>query len=461
MSEPAKVSSSTRPASITQSNLAFKLLFWEGAFAMVHDAWTGPTYLGGLAGELGAQVIWVSLLCSAAWIGAVGQLIGAWAYERVPSYKRYTVRLALASRALWLLPIFTAGFWWYRARFAGTKFPVELWCALTAVVACGAALLGASSASAWSSWVRALVPVASRGRFFGERQRFVTVALVLANLVAAACVGWRPGGTHAGFALIGVLSVTFAGISAWLLNKVEDAGRPSGIGPEGVREFIAWVRGPLRDPGFRGVVIYGASFNGVMQLASPYFSYYFTRELGIPMSQIAFWTVLSNIGCVCAVARWGRYLDQEGRHPRRTMRWMGSLVALAPLYYLSSSRAVIEVIAPIDFLTNGAIWAGYWLGLTTLLYRSIPSGYSVALCFSIYTAAAGLCGAAGSLLGGKLAVWLTPWGGFRALWVISSALRFAVIWGMHGWVAPARMTLALESLVTPEKSRTELVTETA
>jgi hypothetical protein len=447
---------STRPTSITKNNLAFKLLFWEGAFAMVHDAWTGPTYLGGLAGELGAPVFWVSLLCSAAWIGAVGQLIGAWAYERVPSYKRYTVRLAVASRALWLLPIFTAAFWWFRARSGGAPFPIETWCALTAVVACGAALLGASSASAWSSWMRALVPAASRGRFFGERQRFVTVALVLGNLVAAALVSWRPGGTHAGFALIGVLSVTFAGISAWLLAKVEDAGRPNGTGPKSAREFAAWVREPLCDPGFRGIVIYGAAFNGVMQLASPYFAYYFTRELGIPMSQIAFWTVLSNIGCVCAVARWGRYLDQEGRHPRRTMRWMGSLVALSPLYYLSSSSAVISTIAPFDYLTNGAIWAGYWLGLTTLLYRSIPAGHSVALCFSIYTAAAGLCGAAGSLLGGKLAVWLAPWGGFRALWVVSSALRFTVLWGLYRLVAPSRMAQP----VVPEL-RPELATETA
>src|SRR4051794_36718845 len=81
------------PADSAQGRLrtAFTLLFWEGAFSQVYDTWTGPTYLSGLAGELHAPVFWVSLLCAAAWIGAVGQLFGAWFYVRVPSYKQYTV----------------------------------------------------------------------------------------------------------------------------------------------------------------------------------------------------------------------------------------------------------------------------------------------------------------------------------------------------------------------------------
>jgi hypothetical protein len=425
--------------SVTKNNFAFKLLFWEGAFSMVHDTWTGSAYLSGLAGELGASVFWVSVLCSAAWIGAVGQLLGVWVYERVPSYKQYTVRMAVAARVLWLLPLGSAAFWWYRSRIAGIPFPVETWCAITAMVACGAALLGASSASAWSSWMRSLVPDAKRARFFGERQRFVTVALVVANLAASTCVSWRPGGVYAGFAILGALSLAFAAVSAWLLNRVEDSGQPSGQGPKTAGDFVEWIRGPLRDPGFRGVVIYGAAFNGVMQLASPYFPYYFTKELGFSMSQIAFWTVLTNIGCVVAAAKWGRYLDREGRHPRKTMRSMGSLVALSPLFYLVSSPEWVRFIAPFDYFTNGIVWCGYWLGLTTLLYRAIPANSGVALCFSIYTAAAGLCGVAGSLLGGKLAVWLAPWGGFKALWVVSSLARFAVLWGLFRLVAPHRL----------------------
>ncbi len=403
---------------------------------MVHDTWTGPTYLSGLAGELHTSVLWVTLLCSAAWIGAVGQLVGAWAYERVPSYKQYTLALASASRALWLLPLFMAAYWYRRGGAAG--FPVGAWCALTALVACAAALFGASSATAWSSWVRGLVPEEVRGRFFGERQRYVMVALVGANLVASLCVDWRPGGSYAGFALLGVLTLTAAGLSTGLLARVPDAGTPSGHAPNGAREFAQTLLAPLRDPSFRGVVIYGAAFNGALQLASPYFPYYFTRELGIPMSQIAFWTVLTNAGCLLAAGRWGQALDRSAERARPVMRAMGTLVAISPLYYVVQSRAFVHAIAPWDYLANGAIWVGYWLALTMLLYRSIPAGAGTALCFSIYTAAAGLCGALGSLTGGALADRLAPWGGFRALFVVSALARLAVLWGLYGLITETR-----------------------
>ena len=263
------------------------------------------------------------------------------------------------------------------------------------------------------------------------------IALIGANLAASTCVDWRPGGLYAGFALLGALSVTVAGISTWLLGRVEDAGTPTGGVPGGLGELSSWVASPLRDPVFRGVVIYGAAFNGVMQLASPYFPYYFTRELGFPMSRVAFWTVLTNLGCLLAAGRWGGYIDRAGAHPRGVMRAMGSLVAVSPLFYITASVGWVRFIAPWDYFTNGMIWVGYWLALTTLLYRSIPRHASPALCFSIYTAAAGLCGAIGSMAGGKLAEMLGPWGGFRALFLLSSLLRFAVIWGLYGQVKEA------------------------
>jgi hypothetical protein len=233
---------------------AFTLLFWEGAFAMVHDTWTGPTYLSGLAGELHAPVVWVSLLCSAAWIGAGGQLVGAWVYERVPSYKQYTVGLAAAARALWLIPLFMAAFWQHQIRRTGAPFPVERWFALTSVVACAAALFGASSAAAWSSWVRALIPDTLRGRFFGLRQRYVMVALIGANGLALLCVDWRPDGLYAGYALLGAMTVTAAGISTVLLNRVEDAGTPAGAAPGRPKEFLKWVLEPLRDRSSRALI---------------------------------------------------------------------------------------------------------------------------------------------------------------------------------------------------------------
>jgi MFS family permease len=434
---------------------AVQLLYWEGAFAMVFDAWVGPTYLSGLAGELGVSVLCVSLITSAAWIGAVGQLVGAWAYERVPSYKQYTVGVAAASRGVWLLPLFFAGLFAYHSQRDGTPFPTERWFAITAGIACLGALFGASSAGAWNSWMRALVPEAVRGRFFGARQRYVMAALMGANLLASTCIDWRPHGYRAGYALLGGLAIVAATLSTFLLSRVRDAGEPRADAvrtrlrfsrakvqarlisvlrqPQSIRlPFFSRIVAPLRNRRFRNVVIFGAAMNGVMQLAGPYFPYYFTKELHIPMSQVAFWLVLSNIGCLCAAGYWGRKLDRTG-DARPTLRFTSILISISPLFYLTPAVHWIRLIAPVDYLTNGMIWVGYQLALTTLLFKAIPSERP-AFCFSIYTAAAGLTGAAGSLLGGRLASLLLPWGGFRALWLLAGLLRLAVVFGLFNFL---------------------------
>jgi MFS family permease len=407
---------------------AFKLLYLEGAFAIMYDTWVGPTYLSGLAGELGVSVLWVSVISSAAWIGAVGQLFGAWAFERADSYRSYTVKASLAARAFWLYPLIYAAWCGWNALHGGPAFPVHRWFAVVAITSCFSAVFASSSGVAWNSWVRALVPQAIRGRFFGSRHRVVMGALTAAHLVALACVDWRPLGIPAGYAVLGIAGVLCAAASTWLLGHVPEAE----VSEKDARRARGrdWLE-PLRDERFRNVVIFGAAFHGAVQLASPYFPYWFTKELGIPMSHVAYWLALTNLGCMLAAPFWGKLVDRRG-DSRQTLRLTGTLVALSPLFYFSTfgmGARWVELIAPFDYFSNGIIWVGYQLAMTTLLFRSVPNRRA-AYCFSLYSAACGVSGAACSLIGGRLALWLAPWGGFQALWVIATTLRLVSIWGL-------------------------------
>jgi MFS family permease len=433
-------------------NRAFQLLFWEGAFAMVYDTWVGATYLSGLAGELGVSVLCVSLLTSAAWIGGVGQIFGAWAYEHTSSYRRFTLRLAVVSRSLWFLPLLAAAYWTWRRNAHGIPFPVEGWFMLTAGVACLSALFGALSGSAWNSWVRSVVPENKRGRFFGDRSRYVMAALICANLMAAVLVDWRPEGFQAGYAVLGVLGVTAAALSTWLLSRVKDAEPPPKVEPI---SYLHSLRAALRNRRFRGILIFGAAFNGAMQLGSSYFPYYFTKELRIPMSQVATWIVLANLGCMLAAGRWGKYLDRT-RNAARSMRIACLLISISPVFYVSSSLKWVHFIAPLDYFSNGMVWIGFQLAMVTLLFKAIPSERP-AFCFSLYSASSSLAGAICCLLGGRLAVWLQPWGGFRALWLITSVCRVLVIWGFFRLVRQSEV----KAPVQPARESGELLAELA
>jgi hypothetical protein len=200
----------------------FNLLCWEGAFAMAYDAWVGPLYLSGLAGELRVPVIYVTLFAALPWVGQVGQIIGLKIFERVRSYKRYTLILANSARALWLIPPLTAGIWGLQVYLRGTPFPVERWFVIVALVASSSALLGSSGGVSWMAWMRGLIPLRFQGRFFGTKSRFSTFAIVSAHLLGALWVGWKPGGYYLGYGVIAVLAVMAAFTSSYLLWKVPD-----------------------------------------------------------------------------------------------------------------------------------------------------------------------------------------------------------------------------------------------
>jgi hypothetical protein len=405
---------------------AFQLLCWEAAFAMAYETWIGPTYLSGLAGELGLGVGFVTLLTAVPFMGAVGQLGGVWALRRASSCKSYTLKVTAFARAIWIVPVLATAAWALRASVQGGGFPRESWSVMLAAVACASALFATCGGTSWSFWVRNLVPAHVQGRFFGVRHRYVMVGVIVAHALATFWVGWKPGGWFAGYWVVACLAILAAALSTALLGRVPEPRDSDAVGAQS--SAIGALAEPFRDARFRRVLLFGATFQGAMQLASPYFAYYFTKELHIPMGWVAFCSVLANVGCFLAAARWGRLIDRTG-NPVPVVALCGLGCAVSPLMYVLPGAAVVRWIGPVDFLLNGMIHGGFTIAFTTLLFRVIPSQRGAAY-FSVYTACAGVSAALAILAGGFLATALVPWGGLRALWVVAAVLRIAVVLGM-------------------------------
>jgi hypothetical protein len=410
----------TRPSRSLRTT--FQLLWWEGAFAAAYETWVGPTYLGGLAGELGVSVGFLSFITALPWIGSLGQIVGYFAFARATSVRRYTLWLAGFARAVWSIPLFAAIFLGWRAKQAGLPFPKESWFLLTGGVALLSALSGSSSAVSWLSWMRGLVPGRFQGRFFGTRQRGVMGTLIGANLLGALLVDWKWEGVRVGSISLCLLALSAATLSTILLARVRDLPLRS---PERVRPSLDLLLEPYRDPVFARVLLFGACFNAAVQIAGPYFSYYFTRDLQIPMGTVAFWAMITNVGAFAASVAWGRTVDRSERIVR-VFSMAGVLIGLSPLPYAFLGAEGVRAVAPVEFLINGVAWAGYNVAVTTLLFRFAPPGRS-ALYFTVYHATLGILGAVFSALGGWLSVALAPLGGFRALWVLASVLRLVVL----------------------------------
>ncbi len=441
--------------------MGFNLLYWEGAFGTALDTWVGPLYLSGLAGELKVQLPLLAFITSLPWIGSVGQLLGLFAYQRFRSSKDYTIRVARVGRSLWFIPTFLAAAWAIRQAHGGAPFPRDTWFIILALTSFFASLLGGSTGMTWMSWIRELIPAEQRGRFFANKQRFGMLAAVAANAIAATWIGWKPHGYYLGYGIIAVLAIACGIASTFLLSRVAEPSVPkpdkseiaiqgsdqtleptasqcisgtsstsstsstSKYTPRRTQSFLESIQEPLHDPEFMRFATIAAAFNGSIQLASPYFPYYFTRELGIPMSSVALWTTLSSVGAFATAPTWGRRIDRAAT-PEAVLKYCAPVIALSPLFYSFGSPSQIQLWAPFDYLLSGVTGSGLQLITTALLLKNTPKGRGPAY-FALYAAMNGFAGATGTYLGGRFSAAAMPLGGFRALFLFSTTARCGVV----------------------------------
>jgi len=408
------------------------LLYGEVVFAMLYETWFGRSYLSGLAGELGASVGIVTLLTGLPWIGSIGQILSAWWLSRAASAKRYAWTAMAVGRSAWICAILLA--------LVPTISKVQ-WMAWTAGIACFASICASSGEAAWLAWMHGVVPVERRGLFFGVRQRFWVIGIIAANLLGALVVGWRRGGSYTGYALLGVLAVFSGWVSLGLLAMVPPSPRSSAVGFER-KEFLK----PLRDPRFRVVLVLWPLLNGVVQIMGPFFPYFFTREVGVPMSRIALWIMVSNVGSLMTVGYLGARIDRTG-NALEVLRWMGLLLAVSPLLYVLPSKAAIFWVAPPEHFASGIANGGLKVAILSLLCDVTPEERN-SLYFCVYTAFIGIFGALGTVVGGLLLKFFQAMpalqihgSGFRAFFVAGAALRALVVIGGLWW---ANRTLARE-----------------
>ena len=405
---------------------------------MLYETWFSRSYLSGLAGELGVSVLLVTILTGLPWIGSVGQLLSVSWLNRAASAKRYALTALSIGRSIWILAILLA---------LVPGISKSHWMEWTAMIACIAGVCASTGLVSWQAWIHGVVPAHCRGLFFGVRQSFWMVGIIAANLLGSFLVEWRPGGAYAGYLLLGILGVVAGWISVALLALVPAS--PTAVATRfEKRDFLT----PLGDLRFRTVLILWPLLNGSLQIMGPFFPYFFTREVGVPMSRIAIWILLGNVGSLMTVGFLGARIDRTG-DALEVVRWMGLLLALQPLIYVLPSKGTILWIAPPEYFVNGIANSGLKVAILSLLWSVTPEGKN-SLYFCVYEAVTGLFGALGTFAGGFLVKLFqaTPalqvhGSAFRGFFVAGAALRVTVLVCGLWW--------ARRMLARTEKSRIE------
>jgi MFS family permease len=223
------------------------------------------------------------------------------------------------------------------------------------IVLCG---LGAIGSCAWNAWLRDLAPESQLGQVFARRTLWLTGISLLLGLAAALALQMTPAGSASRdgvFAAMFAIGCVTGLISARVVSAMPEPLMPAAIGPPRLRELL---RQPFRDANFRRLLVFVASWQFAVNVATPFFTVFIVRQLRFDVSVVMVLSVVSQIGNLAALRLWGRLSD---RFANKSV-----LAVCAPVYIL----AIVAMIGASQF-DNRMLVIGWLVLLHALMGASV------------------------------------------------------------------------------------------
>lgn len=392
----------------------------EGAFATVHATITAGSLVTAYALWAGANDFHLGLVAALTAISAAGSVLGAHWVGHLGHRKALTVATSVGGRAVWgvlcLLPFLPVP-------------PAARIAVFLVVVFLGNGLLNAAT-TGWLSWMTDLIPIEGRGRFFGRRNALLGIVA----MGTAWAAGWVYDGMVAadrrpeGLAVVFGAAVACSVVAGLILTRQWE---PPLTG-ERPQPLIETFRRPLAERDFRRLLGFLVAWAAVTGVAGPFYGAHMIRNLHMPFSVIAIYSILAGIVSLLTQPLWGRIIDRVGNRPVLIFNLAG--LCLLPAIWLFATPAHWLPIW-IDAVITGIFWPGMALATFNLLLATVPEKGRAA-CLGVHSLGVGLGAFVAGLLGGWIAEALA---GFHArvfgialvnyhlLFLLSSVARVALL----------------------------------
>lgn len=347
----------------------------------------GDSYLGAFAIFLKATNPQIAFLAAVPQLlGSWCQFIAVWWLNRLKERKALILAGVLGQALTWLL-ILAAPF----------LFPSSaVWWLIAGVTLYF--MLGNFVVPPWNSLMGDLVDPRQRGRYFGRRNRAMSVAtfgaLIVGGLILHEAQG--QGKVAAGFVVIFAIALVARLVSAYYLSRMIEPSYQS----RAEDRFSLWQF--LRDgrrTNFGRFVAYIALVHFAVQVSAPFIVPYLLRDLHVTYLQFMAATAATVVAQVLTLPWWGRFCDRFGN--KRVLSLTGLLLPVIPVFWLCTTN--LYAIVAIQFFA-GASWAGFSLAMGNFIFDTV-SPPKRPQCVAVYNSA----NAVGILLGAGLGGCLIPW----------------------------------------------------
>jgi MFS family permease len=346
-------------------NRGIRNLLIDAAAGTAIGALNSGVVLLALALHIGATTFAIGVLAAIPLLTQVLQAPTVKLVERVRQRRLIAVGSIFTARLA--LPIYAT------VPFVPDRDAATLVLTLAALAHYGFNAVGACS---WNSWMRDLIPADRLGQFFARRSLFATGVSAAATILAAVMLESARGSDALGdrvFAGPYALGFVCGLISSLALARVPEPQMAKTRGSEPLRRLLLQ---PLRDRNFRSMLRYLASWQFAVNLATPFFTVYFVRELGFGMGFVLVLTVLSQVANVAVVRGWGRLSD---RFANKSVLAVATPLFILCIAAMAFTGDIADPTARAAFLIGlhvvmGAAGAGVGLASGNIVMKLSPAG---------------------------------------------------------------------------------------
>jgi MFS family permease len=340
----------------------------------------------------------LGLLTAVRQLSTLAQIPAAYIGENLGRRKPAWGLLCGTHRFLWLGPALLPWF------FAGNSEQWPVW-----ILGCLglSELLANCSVSLWFSWMADLVPAARAGRFWGGRQRYLSVAILLAALGFGGILQRSQG--LVGFQIVFLVGAIF-GVADIVLHLAvhEPVHRVQTHGGGLERLKAIWGMKRFRQLTWAmGVWTAAVTMPGYMSGLPSFFSVVYLKEaLGASYGEASLVFAAAALGGVLWTPAIGGWIDRHGA--ARVLVWLMVLGPVVSLSWLCLGTgpglwnvSVGVLVAGAASLWMGGAYAGVTLCQMRLTQECTEAG-SRTLAMGVHLAVVGVMGAAGALVAGAI-----------------------------------------------------------
>ncbi len=384
-----------------------KYFILEGISSVFPILMTQGAVFTGLAVMFHLDEFKLGLAASFPLIAQILQIFTTYFVEKFGNRKLLTNIFNLSGRTLWISFIaISILLKWYRSPSFILAFA-------------GSQILTSISANIWLSWIRDLIPSEIRGKVFGRRNLYVSLATLTAFYVYSELID---NFHESGYILIAITSLAGTALSFYYMEKLPDV-------PIKRVGALAALKSVIQDENFIRLSTFYSFWNFAIMFTSPFFMYHLIKNLHVSFRYISVYTIISGLIAMAFYRFFGSVSDEVGH--KSVAQFGISLVAITPMLWLFMNSKTYHYLLLVDATITGIGWSAINLSMITLPME-VASGTQSAY-FSVYTSFGGIGGLIGSLLGGVAGKALSGYHwqrfgmdfyGLQLVFVMGGVLRF-------------------------------------